>query len=154
MEHALWGYQFLPQLIDKEVLILILMEDSLWVLLHKVWRSDLHVLILILLEDTLWGVQNLFKVALLRNSLNPYSNGRYSMGALCLLWHKFPLDSLNPYSNGRYSMRHLCHHHSVRGLLVLILILMEDTLWVQTSQEIRVSQAGLNPYSNGRYSMS
>ena len=37
------------------------------------------VLILILMEDTLWGEVDLTKPRLV-GSLNPYSNGRYSMG--------------------------------------------------------------------------
>ena len=38
--------------------------------------------------------------------------------------------------------------------LVLILILMEDTLWVDLGQINAMLELGLNPYSNGRYSMS
>ena len=54
------------------------------------------------MEDTLWAPAG----ALTDNqdlSLNPYSNGRYSMGQQKteLFWVNM---SLNPYSNGRYSM--------------------------------------------------
>ena len=53
------------------------------------------------MEDTLWVARTMDGST--QSSLNPYSNGRYSMGMrlsrlYSLLW------CLNPYSNGRYSM--------------------------------------------------
>ena len=38
--------------------------------------------------------------------------------------------------------------------VVLILVLMEDTLWVEQEQELLQIEYGLNPCFNGRYSMS
>ena len=40
---------------------------------------------------------------LMMHSLNPYSNGRYSMGVGTII-HTPQSSGLNPYSNGRYSM--------------------------------------------------
>ena len=61
-------------------------------------------------------------------SLNPYSNGRYSMRYLLMAQIIPGSVSLNPYSNGRYSMSYLMMHSLGQILPVLILILMEDTL--------------------------
>ena len=69
--------------------------------LHRKWHN-IYVLILILMEDTLWATA-LSILQLSASSLNPYSNGRYSMG--------------------RHPQAHQCTHKGV-----LILILMEDTL--------------------------
>ncbi len=42
---------------------------------------------------------------------------------------------LNPYSNGRYSMGPLMASQTVSVVLVLILILMEDTLWANEIEQ-------------------
>ena len=110
-------------------------------------------------------------------SLNPYSNGRYSL-SFKEDSHRIHKRSLNPYSNGRYSLS----DNNFRGtwktadvlililmedtlwvsvyslqscdVEVLILILMEDTLWVMKKVNIKEITESLNPYSNGRYSLS
>ena len=87
------------------VLILILLEDTLWggCILHA--RESLcGVLILILLEDTLWE-------------------------KVCSVWQTTSY-SLNPYSIGRYSLSRSSTTCSCQHWFVLILILLEDTLWV------------------------
>ena len=63
---------------DLHVLILILVEDTLWDFSRNAYQAMDKVLILILMEDTLWVSMNGYKPSYL--SLNPYSNGRYSMG--------------------------------------------------------------------------
>ena len=77
----------------------------------------------------------------LQMSLNPYSIGRYSMrynqsksGAKRM--------SLNPYSNGRYSMGRWNSLSKDWFLWVLILILMEDTLWAT-----KIDSVTINPES-------
>ena len=70
----------------------------------------------------------MLKVVPVLMGLNPYSNGRYSMRQASVkvngVWHT----SLNPYSIGRYSMGMLKILLGA-ALGVIILILMEDTLW-------------------------
>ena len=87
---------------NLKVLILVLMEDTLWDFSVTGYIcKDAEVLILVLMEDTLW-VETLVD-RLRKGSLNPCSNGRYSLS------HYLPdmkfIPSLNPCSNGRYSLR-------------------------------------------------
>ena len=86
------------------VLILILMEYTLWgpAAWHQVLWWHL-VLILILMEYTLWVFVSLMLIIRLSGSLNPYSNGIYSMRWTTSSWPCCAL-CLNPYSNGIYSM--------------------------------------------------
>ena len=65
------------------------------------------VLILILMEDTLWDRRQ-FSLLMMFAGLNPYSNGRYSMGQPVMCSTSQVVFSLNPYSNGRYSMGKYC----------------------------------------------
>ena len=130
------------------VLILVLMEDTHWVL----WRAKrlcLIVLILVLMEDTHWdasGFCNAWKLI----RLNPCFNGRYSLSTQRIHtdWGR---QSLNPCFNGRYSLRtslsRICWWRPV-----LILVLMEDTHWVKKNSGRR-SKKRLNPCFNGRYSL-
>ena len=60
-------------------------------------------------------------------SLNPYSTGRYSMRELKTTKVLIQM-SLNPYSTGRYSMS-MTKLTKAQKSAVLILILLEDTLW-------------------------
>ena len=62
-----------------------------------------------------------------RDSLNPYSNGIYSV-RLFIGKSTHSYDSLNPYSNGIYSVSSVRVKHFGQPLDVLILILMEYTL--------------------------
>ena len=110
------------------------------------------VLILILLEDTLWGCSGTWRTVRVPYRLNPYSIGRYSLSNNCAIKSIF-YSCLNPYSIGRYSLRrrkrssriswtglnpysigrYSLSFWMVRGWIcrqvVLILILLEDTLW-------------------------
>ena len=54
------------------------------------------------MEDTLWVLTDKEK-EYLTNSLNPYSNGRYSLSGVLKL-KEIKDTCLNPYSNGRYSL--------------------------------------------------
>ena len=86
-------------------------------------------------------------------SLNPYYIGRYSM-SIKFLKYAILFFSLNPYYIGRYSMSYTkCNSHG--GFKsVLILIILEDTLWVQYhGYSSYMAENGLNPYYIGRYSM-
>ena len=62
------------------------MEDTLWDNYGKIRSNEHRVLILILMEDTLWDMQpaTTGKTAL---GLNPYSNGRYSMSLWNIKFH-------------------------------------------------------------------
>ena len=81
------------------------------------------------MEYTLWEPDN-YQQAQSEQSLNPYSNGIYSMRAGNHVCGVRMDHRLNPYSNGIYSMR----------------VLQRRMVW-----RIRMR---LNPYSNGIYSMS
>ena len=59
--------------------------------------------------------------------LNPCFNGRYSQSQTYSVIIDIT-DSLNPCFNGRYSQRVVLHLISFKRMLVLILVLMEDTL--------------------------
>ena len=63
--------------VQVEVLILILMEDTLGVVKANSKKDVRNVLILILMEDTL-GVRQMVLLSHNQQGLNPYSNGRYS----------------------------------------------------------------------------
>ena len=111
------------------VLILILMEYTLWVYenIHPRLQA-VGVLILILMEYTLWAEWLVSYPVSCYASLNPYSNGIYSMRSLAAQTRRKAF-GLNPYSNGIYSM---------------------------SNQESSINQkrkASLNPYSNGICSM-
>jgi len=62
-----------------------------------------------------------------RESLNPYSTGRYSMSGI-LSGERLAFYRLNPYSTGRYSMSDFDDEGVALTDGVLILILLEDTL--------------------------
>ena len=100
------------------------MEDTLRVTEKIKLQNDKVVLILVLMEDTL---RELSKTAYktVATCLNPCFNGRYSQrgcGRVTLLYM-----GLNPCFNGRYSQR-TTFLVILSLLLVLILVLMEDTL--------------------------
>ena len=148
--------------------------------------ASLDVLILILLEDTLWVIWNFYMKFIIK-SLNPYSIGRYSLRVLinnkiffhiCLNpysigryslrrawmtsvvkpnWRLNPYSigryslrcfrvcgrgyyslGLNPYSIGRYSLRLRWNCFWTESTSVLILILLEDTLWVNRYHSVEV----------------
>ena len=63
----------------------------------------MDVLILVLMEDTLRVLQNLMLLYPIQ-SLNPCFNGRYSQSAIHFI-NPFNYYSLNPCFNGRYSQR-------------------------------------------------
>ena len=100
------------------------MEDTLRVISIITYWTLEGVLILVLMEDTL-RVFTIF-VTLIRYSLNPCFNGRYSQ---------------SKWANNVMNIRKV----------VLILVLMEDTLRAQRLMRTKRKQS-LNPCFNGRYS--
>ena len=108
--------------------------------------------------------------------LNPCFNGRYSLRN-CNYGTAYQRFRLNPCFNGRYSLRTIVMW-TTAVLVVLILVLMEDTHWVPNSELTKQSLCvlilvlmedthwgssvyalncgmfGLNPCFNGRYSLS
>ena len=139
---------------DRAVLILIVMEDTHWVMLFLLLcRRHLRlnpycngryslstgllcvsirllmVLILIVMEDTHWDVRN-DSFWYDPYGLNPYCNGRYSLSWRNVQVFRQVWCGLNPYCNGRYSL-------SLQKKYIIV----------------KVSYVGLNPYCNGRYSL-
>ena len=68
------------------------------------------------------------KVGTVTHSLNPYSNGIYSMRSSTAASGRIREHGLNPYSNGIYSMSGSNRADVLESISVLILILMEYTL--------------------------
>ena len=60
---------------------------------------------------------------------------------------------LNPYYTGSYSMRSIAQIGTKTGSKVLILIILEVTLWANRNQRALEGKHGLNPYYTGSYSM-
>ena len=153
MEDTHWGLLCRLYVWQFQVLILVLMEDTHWVL----WRAKrlcLIVLILVLMEDTHWdasGFCNAWKLI----RLNPCFNGRYSLSTQRIHtdWGR---QSLNPCFNGRYSLSADGNRilDAAGNPVVLILVLMEDTHWVQDYCHVNRRGNSLNPCFNGRYSLS
>ena len=86
-----------------EVLILIIMENTLWGDENVDQSWILLVLILIIMENTLWEEK--------------------------MTVSERPKACLNPYYNGKYSMRVFDQQWPRAEEAVLILIIMENTLW-------------------------
>ena len=86
------------------------------------------------------------------NSLNPYYTGSYSM-RFKLMANNVTEECLNPYYTGSYSMRSSRRHVLVCLDTVLILIILEVTLWDQRLCGWQTGCKGLNPYYTGSYSM-
>ena len=61
--------------------------------------------------------------------------------------------SLNPYYTGSYSMRLIWQQQRKLRKLVLILIILEVTLWDFEGKLFDYEYDGLNPYYTGSYSM-
>ena len=83
--------------------------------------------------------------------LNPCFNGRYSRSHSNRgRWTSWRF-SLNPCFNGRYSRRKAYYYKADVELVVLILVLMEDTLGGILAFP-QIFHLCLNPCFNGRYS--
>ncbi len=89
------------------VLILVVMEDALWLICGGVWYLHVRVLILVVMEDALW----------LRISNLPNED----------------VLGLNPCCNGRCSLTGRNSGIPFRKRRVLILVVMEDALWLVKS---------------------
>ena len=102
MENTLGVLLRLRQWLSRNVLILVLMEDTLGAIIPTLCVGLAVVLILVLMEDTLGEI-----------NIN-HKKQRY--------------ESLNPCSNGRYSRSLIFFYYGKETSYVLILVLMEDTL--------------------------
>ncbi len=110
------------------------------------------VLILVLMEDGLW----LFvtkKGAKAFDSLNPCFNGRWSLTLMKMLLMIVTIISLNPCFNGRWSLTMKANLFA-SCVQVLILVLMEDGLWQRGTKGESENYFGLNPCFNGRWSLT
>ena len=102
MEDTLGGYYSrVNQSVDCDVLILVLMEDTLGDVIESLIKAGAKVLILVLMEDTL-GVEHDTIINHIVNGLNPCFNGRYSRRVSLIILKNLSV-SLNPCFNGRYS---------------------------------------------------
>ena len=146
---------------------------SLTSLASRKWDCEKCVLILVVMEDGLWLPQKR-----LQNwkSLNPCCNGRWSLTPLQPSWASAP-SCLNPCCNGRWSLTtrnniiafwKQCLNPCCNGRWsltyyenkdwrfsdnVLILVVMEDGLWLTPKWWAR-TRKGLNPCCNGRWSLT
>ncbi len=153
MEDGLWLHHshdagHLPVL----VLILVLMEDGLWQQRRSIYNTGNRVLILVLMEDGLWrqSVLILYKIA---KSLNPCFNGRWSL-TISFVRDDNGEYSLNPCFNGRWSLTTNHNLRTRKTVYVLILVLQEDGLWLIKVDLYKDSVYGLNPCFNGRWSLT
>ena len=129
MEDTLWDYPRCKGWWCACVLILILLEDTLWVAQYgKQQLDERQVLILILMEDTLWGRKDWYLCGVQQQVLILIimEHALWVSLTMCMYSH---WTCLNPYSNGRYSMSMKQRLSFNEVWQVLILILMEDTLW-------------------------
>ena len=132
------------------------MEDTHWDAWTIIFLNLGFVLILVLMEDTHWVVN--YYVNRVAHGLNPCFNGRYSLRRRELIFA--PSTSLNlvlmedthwgvlyrpkwrvccrlnPCFNGRYSLRGVLVLWFSCFCFVLILVLMEDTHWGRVAREI------------------
>ena len=135
-----------------------------------------RVLILVLMEYGLWLYVSVGYVASI-SSLNPCSNGIWSLTVtlsamkpvvqMCLnpcsngIWSLTPrrcnmritFDCLNPCSNGIWSLTRRALT-SFQLKYVLILVLMEYGLWLNLVVNTTPFEARLNPCSNGIWSLT
>ena len=139
--------------VTSEVLILVLVEDGLWPHLPKWWKQQTAwVLILVLVEDGLW----LFLLSnglSDRKGLNPCFNGRWSLTlvtVLICLRQRFVL-ILVLMEDGLWR---ILTSKVGRNHVVLILVLMEDGLWPCTAWNRVHFPYCLNPCFNGRWSLT
>ena len=106
-------------------------------------NRDLHrisiVLILIILEVTLW-VNKVNANKAKAQGLNPYYTGSYSMSSQDFDQQLKCINGLNPYYTGSYSMRNLRFGITKKVSHVLILIILEVTLWVDAIVKLDISQ--------------
>ena len=86
-------------------------------------------------------------------SLNPCCNGRCSLRTQMVKFIPFLL-SLNPCCNGRCSLRRVVEAFLQQSKAVLILVVMEDALWVEDWDWQNEKRIRLNPCCNGRCSLS
>ena len=106
MEVTLWEILYADRpVVVYEVLILVLVEVTLWVIFFYPKSNPINVLILVLVEVTLWddAAAEQFSTTLI--SLNPCFSGSYSLSTTSLI-------------------------RSFLWANVLILVLVEVTLWV------------------------
>ena len=87
-------------------------------------------------------------------SLNPCFTGIYSLSRVSATIVRHLLYSLNPCFTGIYSLRQLWKPSCVRYWRVLILVLLEYTLWAFVNVLQMRNISGLNPCFTGIYSLS
>ena len=111
----------------QKVLILVVMEDGLWLLNVLSYSRIMNVLILVVMEDGLWRV-SVVCIWTCPWRVNPCCNGRWSL--TCFIWSGWGLIPqvliLVVMEDGLWRYV-LCRKGE--GTRVLILVVMEDGLW-------------------------
>ncbi len=113
------------------------------------------VLILVLVEVTLWVLIQSTKTLAITVSLNPCFSGSYSLSTRVARHAGMLSHRLNPCFSGSYSLRTRTKSLPDFSILVLILVLVEVTLWALRIAKILQKMIGsLNPCFSGSYSLS
>ena len=137
------------------VLILVLLEYTLWVLLfiiaEEVYKIGLNPCFtgIYSLRNAWWHWIWIWWIC-----LNPCFTGIYSLSRVSATIVRHLLYSLNPCFTGIYSLRQLWKPSCVRYWRVLILVLLEYTLWAFVNVLQMRNISGLNPCFTGIYSLS
>ena len=127
--YSLSWWQHCSVYLGNSVLILVLLEYTLWEeYTERITPWKLQVLILVLLEYTLWGwVGNTDSHG--KVCLNPCFIGIYSLRSIRSMYKEI-CRCLNPCFIGIYSLSWWYWRRCFQCYFVLILVLLEYTLWV------------------------
>ena len=109
------------------------------------------VLILVVMEDGLW-LRRSQRSRRSSGSLNPCCNGRWSLTLFGKTFKVITEKRLNHCCNGRWSLTGQWYYRK-KCQCVLILVVMEDGLWPTTRRTTRTGMC-LNPCCNGRWSLT
>ncbi len=151
MEDALWLPLTKENSTCLNVLILVVMEDALWRKLTVQSVTERLVLILVVMEDALWQCP----CPLCRWGywgLNPCCNGRCSLTVswVRVFWKRRVL-ILVVMEDALWPSCRIRNHLDDK---VLILVVMEDALWQNVSISRETLIDSLNPCCNGRCSLT
>ena len=135
------------------VLILVVMEDGLWPIICFVIIGIICVLILVVMEDGLWPATN-GSLHRCRKGLNPCCDGRWSLTGIATNSWTATLTGLNPCCDGRWSLTGFSFELKFNNIYVLILVVMEDGLWQVVSVRWWTQKKSLNPCCDGRWSLT
>ena len=174
---TLWPYQRASHGKSSAVLILVVLDTTLWLLSQGDSCPSLRVLILVVLDTTLWllferimqqglsrlnpccagyySLTTLFLASVkVKPSLNPCCAGYYSLTVLSWVLFFMVLFCLNPCCAGYYSLTLSVILDITSYCNVLILVVLDTTLWLCKDAEVKNFDKGLNPCCAGYYSLT